>query len=292
MKFFCDRTISLIVIGGIKCRNGNSNKPESHINLNAKISVSLSTSDSILEKRDKYLDPNESGISKYMLCRFFDNIEFARAFLNRGEIKVNNLEKLRNLETKRMDIKEGMASDMLLDFSELEKNRPLIMGLMPLPDIMYSDMDVQIKNIMVYCLSYINLAKHGYKSRDDLFKILKNNFESDRYAVIIVYLPEFLNLIKKLFNSAYSDSVYLGLVNYRERTPFDYLPFQKDDLFFRELVFQKDTLFANENEFRVACNVSKCQQPFDIKEIGSIKDIAFLVDLEKEEIILDVDILK
>ena len=226
------------------------------------------------------LHAKEAKLPRYIFARFFDKKEYAENFLCKGTIKFNTLLKLKSLESFRLDNSEGEIHNVILDlsrFSTIEKRH--IMGLLPLPDIVPTDISPNIKDIYVYCLSLINPKIRNYDPQKVVDIILKE-LMVDNYCVVIYDILEFLNQVKRATETQFKAKLTMGNVTYKETTPFDFLKYQDGDLFFRDIVFTKDINFSLEKEFRFAFNDSSLKQETAFVDIGSIAAYSELLELK------------
>lgn len=221
-----------------------------------------------------------------VLIRFYDNLDYAKDFVNDGKIYMRALDAMRTLESQRVDPSEALAQQMFIDktkFSCIQDAIPIAngtLGLMPIPDIIPVDLEPKCKNIFVFCMSYLKIRNKNDLILDNIKKLLKRNYKIEKYAVIITDTMEYLNRLKHGVESKFSGNhISLGLIDYKERTPFDYLGFQDGDLLFRSLCFQKDIRFQKEHEFRAAIiDKSKNEKGYFVN-IGNCEDIALIIDL-------------
>lgn len=134
-----------------------------NINVNADIVFEISTkpSKSIIDM----IHAKEENMGRYIFVRFFNKKKYAERFLNCGEIKVNSLDHLRNLESFRMDNAEGQVDNVYLDMSRFKGyDKKYFMGIMPLDDILPVNISPNIKDIYTLCLSCLKVNKAPYDS--------------------------------------------------------------------------------------------------------------------------------
>lgn len=240
-----------------------------NINVNADIAFEISTKSrkSIVD----ILHAKEENMGRYIFVRFFNKKEYAERFLNCGEIKVNSLNHLRNLESFRMDNTEGQVDNVFLDMSRFKGyEKKYFMGIMPLDDILPVNISPNIKDVYTFCLSCLKVNKAPYDSKL-LVDFIKQNVACDKFCVVIYDIQRFMNQIKNAIENKLGSKVTMGLVNYKETTPFDFLKYQDGDLFFRDITYTKDCFFQNEKEFRVSFENKGINKDFEILNIGSLK---------------------
>lgn len=77
-----------------------------------------------------------------------------------------------------------------------------------------------------------------------------------------------MNQTKNAIEKKLGSKVTIGLVNYKETTPFDFLKYQDGDLFFRDITYTKNCFFKDEKEFKVAFENKEISKDFEILKIG------------------------
>lgn len=254
---------------------------ETKINFNYKATIVVSETPPSTVRSKASLD---QIVYRDSLVRFYDKLSYVNDFIKDGKILMRSLDAFRNFESKRVDNGEGLASEMLIDtsrFQPLNKPKvPFALGVFDLPDIIPFDIEPNCKKIFAYCMSYLKFKDKTDIQEERIKQILKTNYITQKYAIIITDIETFLNRIKIGIESYFKSNVSMGLVEYKERTPFDYLGYQDGDLFFRSLCFQKDLRFKNEHEFRMAVIAKDCNQSEYFVSIGNCEDIAVVIDLE------------
>ncbi len=258
---------------------------ETNINVNYKCKILIGDQP---QKPQKGASINDIQFED-VLVRFYDKKEFADDFISKGKILMRSLKTMRSLESFRQDSGDGIASQTYIDTSKFKSlNKPTIpiaggtLGFLPLPDIIPVDLEPKCENIYIYCMSYLKIRNRKDLTEKAISQKLKEDYDIQRYAIIITDTQEFLNRIKNAVEHYFSNNyISLGLVEYKERTPFDYLGFQDGDLFFRSLCYRKDIRFSREHEFRTAViDKTKIADNYFV-EIGSLEDIAVIIDLEE-----------
>lgn len=231
-----------------------------------------------IKENREYLTPD-------IFIRFFDNEKYAKSFITDGISKWNSFKELRNLDSNRSDSGEGHVTDFYINRELIGQNtdqyweNPLFKMKIS-DDIMPFDLEPHSMQYMVYCITYYrNYEKINLKD------FLSNKLPSikfskeDQFAVIILYVDSFMNIIKRKIKDDFSSIVSQSLINYRTLTPFTFLNTPSITHILSKLIYTKNEKYSAENEFRFCFNKPDNTENFLILPLGNLQEISVLVKI-------------
>lgn len=198
-----------------------------------------------------------------------------------GIIYMNTLEFYRTLECddERRDINEGTERVRNQRGGVLKRKNPETGAFEEIAQLTHSrirELNSNLQNLNIFCAYYLKPDIPVKSLGKAMSERTKLGFGD--YAVVVTDAEEFVTRVKEA-------AVEKGYKHFRSLV--EYVDFSQDN--FEVGPFVKDQAFAHQNELRIAVHTSENGGSAIKLEIGSLKDIAFMVSTDTLDEIKIID---